>query len=152
MRLLGDCIVRIQHIGSTAVPGLMAKPTVDILLEVPADTDFDEIIVLFQQHSEYICLHGEGLTNKNEPLCILKGYTDKGFAERVFHIHVREAEIYDEPIFRNYLIAHPEIATEYATLKHKLKNEYEHDRDRYTAAKGEFIKAAVRKAKEENGV
>lgn len=152
MRLLGDCIVRIQHIGSTAVPGLMAKPTVDILLEVPVGTDFDEIIALFQQHSEYICLHGEGLTNKNEPLCILKGYTDTGFAERVFHIHVREVGSYDEPIFRNYLITHPEIATEYAALKRKLKNEYEHDRDRYTAAKGEFIKAAVSKAKEENGV
>jgi hypothetical protein len=110
---------------------------------VPVGTDFDEIIALFQQHSEYICLHGEGLTNKNEPLCILEGYTDTGFAERVIHIHVREAVNYDEPIFRDYLITHPEIATEYAALKRKLKNEYEHDRDRYTAAKGECKQLSV---------
>ena len=152
MRLLGDRIVRIQHIGSTAVPGLMAKPTVDILLEVPTGTDFCEIIALFQKYPEYICLYGEGLTNKNEPLCIIKGYTDTGFAEKVFHIHVREEGAYDEPIFRDYLIAHPKTAAEYAKLKCKLKNEYEHNRDGYTEAKGEFIKAAVSKAKEGNGV
>jgi GrpB-like predicted nucleotidyltransferase (UPF0157 family) len=94
-------------------------------------------------------LYGEGLTNKNEPLCIIKGYTDTGFAEKVFHIHVREVGDYDEPIFRDYLIAHPDTAGEYAALKRKLKTEYEHDRDGYTAAKGAFIKDIMKRARKE---
>jgi GrpB-like predicted nucleotidyltransferase (UPF0157 family) len=56
---------------------------------------------------------------------------------------------YDEPIFRDYLIAHPDVAAKYATLKVKLKGGFEHDRDGYTAAKGEFVKAIMCKAMEE---
>lgn len=117
----------------------------------PATLADAEALVAIQQKA-FKRLYGEGLTNKNEPLCIIKGYTDTGFAEKVFHIHVREEGAYDEPIFRDYLIAHPKIAAEYAMLKCKLKNGYEHNRDGYTAAKGEFIKAAVSKAKEKNGI
>lgn len=100
-------------------------------------------------YPEYICLYGEGLTNKNESLCIIKGYTDAGFAEKVFHIHVRETGDYDEPLFRDYLIAHPETAAEYAELKRGLLKDYEHDRDGYTEAKGEFLNGILKKAREE---
>ena len=79
---------------------------------------------------------------------IIKGYTDSGFADRVFHIHVRNPGQNDELYFRDYLIAHPETAVEYAKLKRSLFKDYEHDRDGYTAAKGEFIRRITEKAKE----
>ncbi|MDR0883041.1 MAG: GNAT family N-acetyltransferase [Oscillospiraceae bacterium] len=151
VRILGDKIVRIQHIGSTAVPGLTAKPTVDILLEVAVGTDFSKIIAAFSE-PDYICLHGEGLTVSRDPLMVIKGYTDTGFAERVFHIHVRESGDYDEPLFRDYLIAHPDSAAEYVALKLRLKDDFEHDRDGYTAAKGAFIAAVMLKARENRDI
>ncbi len=64
-----------------------------------------------------------------------KGYTEQGFSERVFHLHIRIAGDNDELFFRDYLIEHKEIAKEYETLKLSLWKEYEHDRDRYTDAK-----------------
>ena len=80
----------------------------------------------------------------------LGGYTSIGFAERVFHIHVQyysDTES-DEIIFRDYLIAHPETAKAYADLKRSLWKNFEHDRDGYTAAKGDFIRTVTERAKE----
>jgi GrpB-like predicted nucleotidyltransferase (UPF0157 family) len=75
-----------------------------------------------------------------------KGYTPDGFAERVYHLHIRYTGDWDELHFRDYLIAHPEAATEYAALKRRLFADYEFDRDTYTEAKGDFIRDCVAKA------
>ena len=146
-RLIGKGnIARISHYGSTSVPGLTAKPTVDILLEIAETVDIEEFIALIP--NEYICLRKEGNSiSEHDRVMFLKGYTDTGFADKVFHIHVRKPGDWDELYFRDYLIAHPEAATEYAALKRKLFKDYEHDRDGYTAAKGEFIKEVTDKAR-----
>lgn len=78
-----------------------------------------------------------------------KGYTEQGFAEKVFHIHIRIAGDNDELFFRDYLNAHREIAEEYETLKLSLWKEFEHDRDGYTNAKTDFIKKYTDLAKSE---
>ena len=140
-RLVGvGNIVRISHIGSTAVPGLLAKPTVEVLLEIADNADVEALIAAMP--SEYICLTGSALTMPTPPphLCILKGYTSTGFAEKVFHIHVRYSGDWDELHFRDYLVAHPETAEQYAALKRELFERFEHDRDGYTEAKGDFIR------------
>jgi GrpB-like predicted nucleotidyltransferase (UPF0157 family) len=77
----------------------------------------------------------------------LKGYLPDGFAERVYHIHVRYLGDWDEPYFRDYLIAHPETAAEYAALKIRLHKDFEHDRDGYTKSKSEFIRAVTYRAR-----
>ena len=145
--LLGEaCIRRISHIGSTAVPGLLTKPTVDILLEVDPK---DERPLLVEK------LTGEGwrLMDEGEQpyfkLVFNKGYTPQGFAEKVFHLHVREYGDWDELYFRDYLRAHPAAAQEYAALKKTLQPQYEHDRDGYTAAKTAFVQAGSRLARQE---
>jgi GrpB-like predicted nucleotidyltransferase (UPF0157 family) len=148
IRLIGtDSIARISHIGSTAVPGLTAKPTVDILLEINESTDIDKLIAAISS-PEYICLKEADLTIPTPPphLRFIKGYLPDGFAEKVYHIHVRYPNDWDELVFRDYLLAHPETATEYAALKYKLLKNYEHDRDGYTAAKGAFIREVIGKA------
>ena len=155
-RLIGaENIVQISHIGSTSVPGLTAKPTVDILLEIDETTDIDKLIDSLPE-TDYICLKKAGLTMPTPPphLMFLKGYLPDGFAEKVYHIHVRyprdsanHAVIWDELYFRDYLIAHPETAAEYAKLKRSLFKDFEHDRDGYTEAKGKFIRSVMEKAK-----
>ena len=148
-RLIGvENIVRINHYGSTAVPGLTAKPTVDILLEITETVEIEELIDSIS--NDYICLRKEGNSiSEHDRVMFLKGYLSDGFADKVFHIHVRNLGDWDELYFRNYLIAHPEVAAEYASLKRKLFKDYEHDRDGYTAAKGQFIKEITDRARKE---
>ena len=80
-------------------------------------------------------------------LPIYKGYTDKGFADRVFHIHLRYDGDNDELYFRDYMNSHPELAKEYEELKISLWKKYEHNRDAYTDAKSAFVKRYTKCAK-----
>ncbi|MDR0325173.1 MAG: GrpB family protein [Oscillospiraceae bacterium] len=144
-RLVGaEHITRISHYGSTAVPGLLAKPTVDILLEIKEDTDIEKLIAALST-PEYICLNPPSIPSQPPHLMFLKGYTPTGFAEKVYHIHVRYPGDWEELRFRDCLIANPHIAAEYAALKLRLLCDYENDRDGYTNAKTEFIRLAARR-------
>lgn len=146
IRLIGaGNTVRVTHIGSTAVPGLIAKPTVDILLEIAENSDIEKLTASLPG-VEYICLRQQTIPAPDRVM-FLKGYTSDGFAGRVYHIHVRYPGDWDEVHFRDYLIARPEAADAYAALKRGLKEQFEHDRDGYTNAKGEFIKAVTKRAK-----
>ena len=140
----GSLLVRINHIGSTAVEGLIAKPTVDILLEVDRASSPAEV----RQTAErcgYTVMAESIAPEYRLDLC--KGYTPQGFAERVFHLHIRHPGDWDEIVFRDYLRLNPRKAEEYAELKKGLQKRFEHDRDAYTEAKGEFIRACVREAR-----
>ena len=132
---------RISHIGSTAVPSIWAKPIIDILVEVPRGSSllaYKECIV----NNGYVCMsQGEDRVSFN------KGYTEDGFAERVFHLHLRYAGDNDELYFRDYLTEYPKVAKEYEALKLRLWKEFEHNRDGYTAAKTELVKKYTEKAR-----
>jgi epoxyqueuosine reductase QueG/GrpB-like predicted nucleotidyltransferase (UPF0157 family) len=152
LRLTGtNKITRISHYGSTSVPGLTAKPTVDILLEINEDTDIDNLIASLP-YPEYICLNPPTTPSEPPYLMFLKGYTSTGFADKIYHIHVRYPGDWDELYFRDYLIAHPETADEYAALKAKLHKDFEYDRDGYTDAKSAFIRAVTEKARKETAL
>ena len=133
-----DRIKRISHIGSTSVPGLLAKPTIDILLEITENAD-TEVLVEALPATEYICIRQQTVST-HDRILFLKGYNDCGFAEKVFHVHVRSLGDWDELYFRNYLVSNHEVATAYGQLKRELLKKFEHDRDGYTFAKGEFIR------------
>jgi GrpB-like predicted nucleotidyltransferase (UPF0157 family) len=137
-------IVRMNHIGSTAIPNLIAKATIDILLEIQDDTDIDRLISNMQSVG-YI--YSEQPNNPAPHMMFMKGYTPQGFEGQVFHVHARYSGDWDELYFRDYLLAHPETADEYGTLKLELKKEYEHDRDGYTYAKTDFIKRITKLAR-----
>ena len=81
-----------------------------------------------------------------------KGYTSDGYAEKVFHLHLRVKGDNDEIYFRDYLNGHPDIAKEYEQLKLSLWNKFEHDRDGYTDAKTGFVKFYTLKAKKGLGL
>lgn len=142
-------IERISHIGSTAVPGLLSKPTVDILLEITQDCHIDNLIFRLEQNG-YICSRQP--ENPAPHLMFMKGYTLQGFAEKVFHLHVRYGGDWDEIYFRDYLRLHPDISQQYGILKSELQQRFEHDRDGYTYAKTDFIKRYTKLAKSELGM
>ncbi|MBE6049803.1 MAG: GrpB family protein [Clostridium sp.] len=142
-----DIILRINHIGSTSVKGLKAKPTVDILMEISQNSDISDV-------KDKLSAMGWILISSSEEefrQVYNKGYTKYGFAEKVYHLHVRYKNNWNELYFRDYLIDHPEVAKEYEKLKLKLWKEFEHNRDAYTDAKSEFILSYTKKAKEEYG-
>lgn len=134
-------IERISHIGSTAVPSIWAKPIIDILLEIPKESnlcDYKALII----NKGYICM-----SQSENRLSFNKGYTENGFAERVFHLHLRYVGDNNELYFRDYLLEHPKAAKEYEELKLRLWKVYEHNRDDYTNAKAEFVKRYTEQAK-----
>jgi GrpB-like predicted nucleotidyltransferase (UPF0157 family) len=139
-------IKRINHIGSTSVKDLIAKPTVDILLEVDNSSDIEQLRDTLEK-AEWICMSSEKEPDLN--LVFNKGYTPEGFAEKVYHLHVRYLGDWSELYFRDYLIAHSDIAKEYGELKQGLKEQYEHNRDGYTDAKTDFIKKYTKAARED---
>ena len=132
---------RISHIGSTAIPSIWAKPIVDILVEMPLDADLPACKEVLSRGG-YICMN-----RQPDRLSFNKGYTENGFAEKVFHLHLRYTGDNDELYFRDYLIEHPDIAGEYEQLKRSLWKEFEHDRDGYTNAKADFVRLHTQQAK-----
>ncbi|PER03249.1 hypothetical protein CN423_28695 [Bacillus cereus] len=129
-------IERITHIGSTSVSGLLAKPTIDILLEITKDCNLKFLVSELEKHG-YIY---EKQPQKPSPhMMFMKGYTEKGFAEQVFHLHVRYIGDWNELYFRDFLQLNKDVAQEYSDLKMRLIHKYEHDRDEYTNAKAEFV-------------
>lgn len=139
-------IERINQIGSTAVKGLISKPIVDILLEVDSSTDLDKISIKLKDAGWRLMSYQKTPDLK---IAFNKGYTPEGFAEKVFHLHLRHLGDWDELYFRDYLRADKKVAERYGRLKKKLKNQYEHNRDGYTEAKTEFISKSTREARQE---
>ena len=131
---------RIHHIGSTAVKGIWAKPIVDILVELCGD--LADAAATLQNHGWI------QMAATDTRISLNKGYTENGFADRVFHLHLRLAGDADELYFRDYLNAHPKVAKEYEALKLDLWKKYEHDRDGYTEAKSAFVQKYTALAKQ----
>ena len=144
----GELLVRIEHIGSTAVEGLIAKPTVDILLEADPSAP-PETLWQAAERCGYTVMAEKTAPEYRLDLC--KGYTPKGFADKVFHLHIRHPGDWDEIVFRDFLRQNPAKAQEYAQLKTILQKRFEHDRDAYTEAKGDFIRACVKEARGRKG-
>lgn len=140
--LSGYCPV-ITHIGSTAIPNIHAKPIIDILVELNADIDWGRIKEKMET-AGYICM-----SVSDNRMSFNKGYTSTGYADKVFHIHFHRIGDNDEILFRDHLIAHPEVAEEYEKLKLSLLPKYRNDRDGYTEAKSEFVRRTIKQALEQ---
>ena len=90
------------------------------------------------------------MATNTDRISLNKGYTEKGFANQVYHIHLRYIGDNDELYFRDYLSENPQIAKEYEALKLELWKRYEHNRDAYTDAKYEALKLELWKRYEHN--
>lgn len=133
--------IEYYHVGSTAIEGIMAKPIIDILLVVSTSARLKHIAKLLEAHNYII------MSSSKTRISLNKGYTENGFAERVFHLHIRLSDDKDEIYFRDYLNEHPDVAKEYENLKLSLWKKYEHNRDAYTEAKSDFVNKYTNLAK-----
>ncbi len=144
-----ELIGRIEHFGSTAVPGLAAKPIVDMLVEVRSleETKVSIVPVLEAQGYEYFWRP----TSSDDVPPFYAWLIKRNSARiRTHHIHMVESDFaqWDRLLFRDYLIEHPEAAQEYEVLKRDLARDYPNDRIAYTEAKTEFIERVTQIAKE----
>lgn len=134
--ILGDNAVAIHHIGSTAVPGLKAKPIIDILPVVRELTPVDALNGQFESLG-YECLGEFGIPGRR--------YYRKGGDDRTHQIHLfsiqSEAEIHRHLAFRDYLRSHPQAAAAYGELKSKLATRYPEDIDGYCDGKAPFVQS-----------
>jgi GrpB-like predicted nucleotidyltransferase (UPF0157 family)/predicted acetyltransferase len=138
-------IVDIQHVGSTAIPGMRSKPIIDIQIAVTSLEAIKSIAIDLLKKLGY-----EYWDENPDPtrLFFVKGMPPFG-EKRTHHVHIVElkskhwqGKIY----FRDYLISHPETAREYEQLKMKLAKEYQYDREQYTEEKSDFINFVLKNA------
>jgi GrpB-like predicted nucleotidyltransferase (UPF0157 family) len=134
--------IRLEHIGSTSIPGLAAKPVIDILAGRPGTVAGSAYVAAFKQLG-YEHKGAYGIPGRN--------YFRKG-TPRTHHVHLVSwsSDLWrDHLLFRDYLRTHPEIAREYETIKRELATMYLQDKEKYTDAKGPFVRSIVRRARDE---
>lgn len=126
-------VLDVHHIGSTAVPGLAAKPIIDVLPVVTAIESVDA----FNPQMEAL-----GYEPRGENGLPGRRYFQKGGDERTHHVHIFESgnpEIERHIMFRDYLVAHPEEALRYGKLKKQLADQFREDVASYIEGKHSFV-------------
>ncbi|MBI1813212.1 GrpB family protein [Candidatus Peregrinibacteria bacterium] len=139
---IGNTIVAIEHIGSTAVPGLAAKPVIDIIAGVRSMQEADGLI---RELKNLGYLYPEEF-NASLPDRRFFMHMNKKKTERTHHLHLisYQGKEWKEAIaFRNLLRGSHAVAEKYAALKKTLSLKYKNDREGYTSAKTAFIERAL---------
>lgn len=139
---VGEAVVRIHHIGSTAIPQIKAKPVIDILLEVISLEALDKKAPMLEA-LDYEAMGEFGIPGRryfrlNDPS-----------ETRTHQVHAFEPGVPDvirHVAFRDYMRAHPSIAAEYSALKERLADAYPYNIDAYMEGKDAFIKEHERRA------
>jgi GrpB-like predicted nucleotidyltransferase (UPF0157 family) len=143
---IGRWLVVIEHVGSTAVPGLDAKPVIDVMAGLRSMSDADRCV------ESLIGLRYSYWEDGVEPHHrLFVKFVDSERTARTHNLHLVEAGGWywvERLLFRDHLRKDPGTAREYAHLKYELAQRYKDDREAYTAAKKEFVAAAVERAKE----
>jgi len=137
---IGAHVLLVQHVGSTAIPGMPSKPIIDIGIAVHK---FEEAQVCISP------MQALGYEYKGEFGIPRRHYFIKG-EPRTHHVHMVEKDSDDWQnmiLFRDHLRAHPDAARDYADLKRRLASEYCTDRGRYTNEKSPFIQKVLKHAK-----
>lgn len=128
----------IEHVGSTAVPGLAAKPIIDIMAAVES---------LEASRPALAKLQESGYCYAPYQADVMHWFCKPGPELRTHHLHLipfESALWFERLAFRDLLAANPVMANDYAALKYRLADTYRHDRERYTEEKGPFIEKALR--------
>jgi len=147
-----ELIRRIEHFGSTAVPGLAAKPIVDLLVEVSDLAAARERIAPLLEAQGYDYFWRPTFGDDVPPFYAWFIKRDPHSGARTHHIHMVEggaefASHWDRLLFRDHLIAHPELARDYERLKRKLAEVSHADRVAYTQGKSDFIERVTAEAR-----
>ena len=137
-----DIALKIEHVGSTSIEGLSAKPIIDMLVIIKTFSDFENVRYYFEKEPYSI-----KLDSPEDEILIRKG--DE--TNRTHFIHVVELgsdRQINTLLFRDYLRENKDAVLEYENLKKELAIKYADDRKMYTASKNGFIQGILKKAKE----
>lgn len=138
--IIGDCILDIEHIGSTAIEGALAKPIIDILVSL---RKFEDGFACVKP------LESIGYEFRGELGQPGRHYFVKGRQVVTHHVHMFQKNHPDfekHILFRDYLNRHPDYVRKYCDLKKKFLERYRNNRESYTESKTPFIEDVVRKA------
>jgi GrpB-like predicted nucleotidyltransferase (UPF0157 family) len=141
----GGLITRIEHFGSTAVPGLAAKPIIDLLVGVRSLEEAKQVAL-----SQLKCLGYAYWFDNPDPqrMFFVKGLPPNSL--RTHHIHMVEPEslLWERLLFRDYLRRHSDEAAYYAQVKYNFAQRFSSDREAYTMSKAEYIESVMQKARQ----
>jgi len=140
---LKEQIVQIEHVGSTSMPGIKAKPIIDMVIALKDLTIIDDIKEILVKEN-YI--YRGPIESENDRYQFLKGNSVK----RDYHIYFTTLNSdvwYDYVLYRNYMLDHPKELKQYEALKEKLARLYPNDRRNYLKHKQAFINSIHEKAR-----
>ena len=139
-----NLVVGLEHFGSTAIPGMAAKPIIDILIAVRSLAEAQRAVIEPLRQLDYVFWAENPKTDR---MFFVKGMPPFG-ERRTHHIHVRTPSDAEKALlFRDYLRLHPEDRARYASVKRDLATRHTTDRDAYTEGKSQFVEEVVRKAR-----
>lgn len=138
-------ILAMEHFGSTAIPGLIAKPVIDILIAVPSVEEARRLAVAPMAALGYAFWADNP---KRDRLFFVKGLPPSA-PHRTHHVHMTEpdGEMWQRLLFRDHLRRHPEEAARYAALKRELAARHREDREAYTEAKSAYVDSVLAQAR-----
>lgn len=136
----GDFITHIEHFGSTAVPGLAAKPIIDILVGVRSLAEAEQVAVPLLENLGYAYWFDNPDPQR---MFFVKGLPPN--SPRTHHIHMVEPNsvVWERLEFRDYLCKHSDEAARYAQLKYQLAQRFFNDREAYTPGKAKYIESVM---------
>lgn len=139
---LGDRLLAVDHVGSTSIPGMDAKPVLDMMGAVASLAEAERLAPLVE---------ALGYELRPDPEIPERRFFVRGRTTRRTHhfslVEPTSAYWRDTLLFRDWLRAHPEAAEEYRALKHDLAVRYARDRQAYTSGKGAFVQAVLERAR-----
>jgi len=138
--VLENEVINIYHIGSTSIPNIYAKPIIDILVEVKEISTVDHYKMEMEKLG-YEAMGEYGIPGRR--------YFRKGATERTHHVHVFQTgskHIIRHLAFKQYLIAHDDVAQHYSNLKRRLAKQYPTNMEAYINGKDPFIKEVEKRA------
>lgn len=139
-------IKKVEHIGSTVIPNLSAKPIIDMLIEVTSFKEVKKNIVPALISLGYDYFWRPEIDKPPMYAWFIKRNSDK---KRTHHLHMikTNSKLWERLLFRNYLREFKSVAKNYEKIKKDLAKKHPNDREKYTKAKSDFIQLITHKAK-----
>ncbi|MFX1560770.1 MAG: GrpB family protein [Promethearchaeota archaeon] len=142
--ILGEYVIRIEHVGSTAVPGMLAKPIIDLNIVI-RDEDFEEVNSILSEIG-FVHLGDLGITGREAFNCVDPELKSRLPPHHLYICDLHAEELNRQVTFRNYLRTHPDDANAYSEFKRHLVREYSGNRVSYIEGKDALVKEILERA------
>ena len=144
---LGDLLLEVEHVGSTAVPGICAKPHLDIDLVIESYSSFQEVnealADLGYEHQGDFGVQGREAFRRKDEMVPWDGSNSRKYSHNLYVCPKDSRELKRHLAFRDHLLGTEECRKRYAELKRRLAKKHRDDREAYTEGKTKFIERVL---------